>query len=171
MGIRDDADFIATIYDELLANSGEAMTQADIREALTPQIMARLEQRDRDIEREAKNLLADCLAPIRQQRSNSLRRDLEYVIDAWTNPDEGAHVDPILSRAYKLGTPTGEDKTLANWTPDDLNRLAMTRYRDAAEVMRAARELDNTVTRVVQHMNIDGRPRIGAPAAHLGDAA
>lgn len=166
-----DQEFITSIYDELLSTAGASMRLSDIRQNLVPEVAQMLADRPRNVEREAEHLVADHLNTLRQRRSNGLRRDLEYVFDYWTNPEEAANVEPILDRAYKLGTATGDDKTLRLWTTDDLNRTSMARYREAAEVMRAAREFDGTVQKIVDRMSLDGRFRLGDRARTEGIAA
>lgn len=169
--MSDDRDFITVLYDDALIRAGQSMTLREIREALVPDIVDMLKKRERDLEAEALSLINEHLNPIRRTRSTGLRRDLEYVLDYWVNPDEAANIEPLLSRGYKLGTQEGDDKTLRFWSVDDLRRSAMARYREAAEVMRAAREFDETVHKVVERMGEDGRTRLGDPRGGLGSAA
>lgn len=159
---RDDRDFITIRYDDILSAAEGDMTLAEVREHLQSDVVAYLATRDRDLEAEARVMIDRALTRTRDKRAQSLRRDLAWIIDWLANPSEGAvGVEALMGQAYRLGTEDGRDKTLRYWTAGDLAASVTSRYREASDAMRAAREFDDTVTALTSTMAAHGAARVG----------
>lgn len=154
---------ILSEYDQIHAAArGETLTLAQARDAMTPAVVAYLEQADRDHEAEARMLIDAALRRERPRRANQLRRDLDYIIEYFTDPEAAAiGVEAMLGRAYPLGTTSGEDRALAHWTMEDLRNVVVSRYREAAAATEAARALDESVERLIERMAATGHMTLG----------
>lgn len=64
------------------------------------------------------------------------------------------HAEPsVLDQAFPLG---GRDKTLRMWSPDDWEAAIVERYRNAAEVTRAASAFDASAQLLIATMRRAG---------------
>lgn len=154
---HDFGAIIALEYDALIHDSGKAVKQSDVREALAERIRPYVEESPRDIEGEVARIIATTLPPIRDGRTQVFRRELDYILDYLTNPDEGAvSVELILDYAFPLGTVDGQDKTLRFWTREDFMNASRTRFQQAAAATHAAAEFDRTIQRILNLMDGSG---------------
>lgn len=155
-------DAIVDLYDTYVREHGDdAGTKlVEVKHAIRGEVRDLIVGTERDVDAEADALISATLSSTRQKRSQSLKRQLDYLLDGF--PEEGAFVDPLLDQAFRLGDETGVDKTLRNWTVEDLRNLTVTRYRNAADATKAAAELDSTVQRVVDRMIGTGSALVGA---------
>lgn len=88
----------------------------------------------------ARSMFRAAIAPERTKSRASLKKNVEYLLDALRNPDEGIHVEPFLDEVYPLGSHDGRDKALRHWSDADWTDSTIERYSNAAAVTRAAEE-------------------------------
>lgn len=159
--MNEDVIFIYNEIVTTLSVDAPDVPLADIREAMFQPVRDLLEDRDRDLDREARDLIEKVIIPERDRRSRSLKKDIEYVIEAVNDTDRAAFVAPMLAMAFPTGDPRGVDKLLSNWRAEDLQEMAMGRYRQAANAMKEAREMDDTAQHLVSLMRSHGAAVIG----------
>lgn len=82
--------------------------------------------------------------------------NIDYIIEATTEPEKSAFIQPLLSLAYPTGDSRGVDRLLGNWRVEDLQDMAFGRYRLAAAAMAEAREVDHSVQVLVSAMRAHG---------------
>lgn len=157
---------IVALYDEtvaaLAAATGDPDVKfADTRAAMLPGVREILEAEERDLDREATYRLDRVITPERERRSRSLKRNIELILDAIRNPDQGAFIEPWLDQPYLTGDQRGVDRILRHWRAADLQGVAFARYRNAANVMAEAREFDDRVRDLVSAMQAQGAIEIG----------
>lgn len=101
---------------------------------------------------------------VKRKRSRALiKKDVEYLLEAFADPENSIQIEPMLDHVFPLGSHDGRDKALRYWTVDDFTASAMERYRNAAAVAEAAREYEEVVSRAVERMK-------RAHAIYFGDA-
>lgn len=160
--MNEDVIFIYNEIVTTLSVDAPDVPLADIREAMFQPVRDLLEYRDRDLDREARDLIEKVIIPERDRRSRSLKKDIEYVIDAASGDVErSAFVEPMLALAFPTGDARGVDKLLRNRRTEDLQEMAMGRYRQAANAMKEAREMDDTAQQLVTLMRTHGAAVIG----------
>lgn len=141
---------IVALYDEHIAKAGgEAVKTASAKRAIHPAVVDLIADGiDRDL---VADMLTDrVVTPKRQQRARTIKKSLDALLDGF--PEGGGYVDDVLNQAFPLGDDAGHDKPLRYWREQDFINLTLTRFRGAADTMRAAEELDQTVQRVVARM-------------------
>lgn len=151
---------ILSLYDEEVARHTTGVKVAAARDAIRPEVRKLVAKGKRDLDLETDMLLDTVLRSARSDRSRSLKRDLEFLLDAFSEDEH--YADPMLQQAYRLGDQAGIDKVLRHWTAEDFANLVVTRYRVAAESTAAAVALDKTTQRVLERMRVAG-------VAHVGD--
>ena len=153
---------IIDLYDFEVASHPDGAKLAETKAALVPAVKEILANTERNLDREAADAINRVINGERDSRSGRLRKDLEYFLDTMVDPENGCLIpDPILDLAFSLGT-DGTDKTLRNWTVEDLQNFTVTRYRVAAAATAAAAELDQIVARVIAVLRNTGATTIGA---------
>lgn len=156
-----DDSTILHLYDEHVAKHPTGVKYAQARQAIRDDVRKLVAAAKRDVDVETDVLLSRVLGKSRADRSRGLKRNLDYLLDAFENSDDGAYIDPLLEQAYRLGDQAGTDKVLKNWTAEDLRNLVVTRYRIAADGTAAAAELDKTAQRIGERLQLAGVDRIG----------
>lgn len=155
--------FIVDEWDDLVSAAPGEVTLAQSRDALIPTVAAYLEGADRDFEREARLHIDATLRRERQGRTRQMKRDLDWIMDYLTSPDDAAvMVAGLLPKAYPLGTSAGEDKSLRLWTIQDLAAKVTARYRNAAAVTVEAKEFDEAASFVIERMQESHAHTLGA---------
>lgn len=162
---------IVDLYDGAIAADPAGGKIAEAKSAIRDEVLSLVATTDRDIQRETDLLLDSVITMERARRSRSMKKQLDYFLDYLEDPESGATVDPILDLAFSLGDQWGVDKTLRNWTADDFQNVAVTRYRVAAEVTEAAKEFDDTARRIVAAMRAAGVATLGGIVESRGRAA
>lgn len=157
--MTDRNETIINLYDGHVRDAGGEVKSSEAMEAILPQVADLIADDDRDINSEARSAIRAAVTPARSKRASSLKRDLDWIIDGFE--EDGVYIDPLFDHAYGLGRADGADKTLRTWTMEDFQNLVVTRYRVAAESTKAAADLDDTVTRVVERMRVSRAEAFG----------
>jgi hypothetical protein len=152
--------WIVTTYDDAVAEVSEAggIALADAENLVVARFVKAVRERkipkpkQPTVEEIAHQLFRRYVPPQRTKRREHLPEDLDYILDALKNPDESAHIDPLLKLAVPLGTRDGQDRTLGLWTPENFAASSLTRYRNAAEVTAAAKEYDERAQLIIEKM-------------------
>lgn len=152
---------ITRLMDEHIAAVGGAVTISETRQAILPAVKALIADSPRDLDAEASRALRTVTESARDQRRVTLKKELEFIIDALDNPITGAHLEPYLNLAYPLGTTDGSDKTLRYWTRDDFQMAITSRYRNAAVVTVSAKEFDDAAKALINRMETAGATTLG----------
>jgi hypothetical protein len=161
MTIDDLRQRIERILDERAARHPEGAKAEDLRIEALPEVVGLLADVERNLEAEAEALLVSVGQRSRRSRRERMSRDLLYLLDAFTNSEDGAYIDPLLDLAYPIGTDDGRVKTLRHWTADDFLTSTQMAYRKAAEITASAREHDEAMTSAVMSMRARGAARFG----------
>jgi len=162
MNFDDLNTFIDEGYDRTVSQAGGPITSADVRAKMRPEVSSALARADVNIDELADLLIKRRLDKVRPKRSRNLKRDLDYIWDYTVNPEDAAQgISALMGQAYPLGTSSGDDKTLALWTPQDFRDLVVVRYRNAAAATEEAKAFDESAERIVDAMRL-------ADAAELG---
>ncbi|QLQ11130.1 MAG: hypothetical protein HZY75_13105 [Nocardioidaceae bacterium] len=90
-----------------------------------------------------------------------MKRQLEYLLDYFTDPENAITVDALLDTAFSVGDEHGIDKTLRNWTIEDLASVTTTRYRVSAEAVAASKAFDETASEIMRRMRLYGAQTLG----------
>lgn len=153
---------IVALYDEEVARHPDGVKTAEAKKAIRERVAELLQDTPRDTEGEAQDRINRVVGLERDRRANRIKRDLDYVLDYLTNPDEAALIpDPLMDMAFRLGEADGSDKSLRNWTPEDFTFLGQQRVKAAKEAEEAAEALEATTLRVVYVMRDRGVNRFG----------
>ena len=153
-------DSVVNLYDQYMNQAGGALKYEDVREKLVPDMVNLLQQRDRDLETEARTLIKTALDSTRRTRSNSMRKSLEDILGHLSDPEEAAlSVQPIMECAFPLGD--GQDMTLRYWKIEDFFDSRVVRYREAAAATEAAKQYDEQVSALAQLMRARGATTLG----------
>lgn len=153
-------DSVINLYDQYMNQAGGALKYEDVREKLVPDMVNLLQQRDRDLETEARTLIKTALDSTRRTRSNSMRKSLEDILDYLADPEEAAlSVQPIMECAFPLGD--GQDMTLKYWRIEDFFDSLVVRYREAAASTEAAKQYDEAVSALTALMRSTGARTVG----------
>lgn len=159
-----DRDWAISVHDEIV----EAHGVITVREACT-EFAARyvadvaaglIKRQKRSLEQEAEAMFDRFVMPNREARRTSMRRDFEYITDSLFGIGDGATIDPIMACAYPTGT--GHDKTLREWSAEDIEMARTVRYRMAAEQATAAADFDASVQPIIDAMKAAGVATLGA---------
>lgn len=150
---------IIDLYDEYIRDAGREVKIAEAREAIKAEVISLLVDSPRNLDAEADRLIQATITSTRSKRSRSLREQLDYILDGFT--EDGIYVDPLLDQAYGLGDEHGIDKTLRFWRIEDFANLVVTRYRVAAEATKAASDIDTTAQRCIDRMREAGAVTFG----------
>lgn len=157
--MTDRTDTIVALYDQHIRDAGTEVKASEAMEAILPKVAELIAEDERDINTEARNAIRTIVTSTRSKRANQLKRDLDWMLDGLN--EDGVYIDPLMEHAYGLGRTDGADKTLRTWTAEDFQSLVVTRYRVAAESTKAASELDETVTSVLDRMSAAGAHTFG----------
>lgn len=152
---------IIRLMDEHVAANGGAVTIADTREAILPAVRELLAGTPRDLDAEATRALRLVTDHTRDRRRLTLKRNLDFILDGFTDPEAGAHLGPFLDYAYPLGTDDGSDKTLRNWTAEDFRAAITARYRNAATVTVAAKDFDDAASQLIARLAFERAHTLG----------
>lgn len=153
-------DSVVNLYDQYMNQAGGALKYEDVREKLVPDMVNLLQQRDRDLETEARTLIKTALDSTRRTRSNSMRKSLEDILGHLSDPEEAAlSVQPIMECAFPLGD--GQDMTLKYWRIEDFFDSLVVRYREAAASTEAAKQYDEAVSALTALMRSTGARTVG----------
>ena len=153
-------DSVVNLYDKYMNQAGGKLKYEDVREKLVPEVMAVLEERERNVETEARTLIKATLDSTRRNRSNNMRKSLEDILDYLADPEEAAlSVQPIMECAFPLGD--GQDMTLRYWKIEDFFDSRVVRYREAAAATEAAKQYDEQVSALAQLMRARGATTLG----------
>jgi hypothetical protein len=149
--MRDvDPEWIVDLYDEAGAD-GQAAKYSEIKEQIKPAVIEFLAEQERDLDAEAGLLIDAAVKPKRRQRRQSLKDQIEYILDN-AIPEDASYTDPLLNWMVPLGTSDGLDKQLRYWTAEDFRELVVTAYRTAAEQVAAAAALDAVLQKLIDEM-------------------
>jgi hypothetical protein len=160
----DPDDWAVQAYDEIVAEGGgeTGLPLDDTADRFVDRYVKALRSRtiqrpQPDDRQEAKNLFNRIVRPARDRRSRKLVGDMEFILDAVADPENGATLlgkeDPLFMQAHRLGTKDGRDKVLGTWTIEDFRNVALVRYDQSAEAVAAAarfNELQRTITDVMR---------------------
>lgn len=153
-------DSVINLYDQYMNQAGGKLKYEDVREKLVPDMVNLLQQRDRDLETEARTLIKTALDSTRRTRSNSMRKSLEDILGHLSDPEEAAlSVQPIMECAFPLGD--GQDMTLKYWRIEDFFDSLVVRYREAAASTEAAKQYDEAVSALTALMRSTGARTVG----------
>ena len=153
-------DSVVNLYDQYMNQAGGKLKYEDVREKLVPDMVNLLQQRDRDLETEARTLIKTALDSTRRTRSNSMRKSLEDILGHLSDPEEAAlSVQPIMECAFPLGD--GQDMTLKYWRIEDFFDSLVVRYREAAAATEAAKQYDEAVSALTALMRSTGARTVG----------
>jgi len=152
-------------YDHIVAEAGDDGSEVDkTKDAVMHKYADGVETGD--IERYTTNVTAEARAlfdqfvkPERDRRRNEMRKSVEYLLDALMDGTILGVNDPKLDLSYAVGD--GRDKTLRLWTQDDWQSATTARYRNAAQVTKAASAFDDDATRIVHAMQARGVRKTG----------
>lgn len=167
MTMIEPADWAWQTYDEIVAaHAGDdGIPQDDIKKRFQDAYVVALKRRriqrpQTDDQQDALNLYAREVDPLRRKRSRRLTRDLEFILDALEDPENGATLlgdqDPQLAAAHLLGTSDGRDKALGAWTRENFQSSALGRYDQAAEATAAAAKFNEVQRRITAAMTAAG---------------
>lgn len=167
-----DKAWAVSVHDEIVSEHGtitvrEARTEFASRYAADV-AAGRIKRQKRSLEQEAEAMFDRFVMPNREARRKSMQRDFEYITDSLFGIGDGATLDPIMAAAYPTGT--GHDKTLREWSLEDIEMARTVRYRMAAEQTAAAAEFDQTTQAIVDAMKAAGAATIGALVSKRVDA-
>lgn len=152
---------VEQMLDEAAARYPEGVKADELRRLILPDVRLLLMDADRDLDAEAEALCVSVGQRSRRSRRDGMSKSLDYILDAFTEDEAGAYIDPMLDQAYPVGTEDGLVKTLRNWTVEDFDTSTRMAYRKAAEVTAAAREHDEALSRAVESMKLRGAARFG----------
>lgn len=154
---------IVELYDEYVRRSGDesGVKVAEAKSAIRDEVKVLVATTERDVDRETDALIKETISTVRDRRSRSMKKHLEYLIEGMGDSEDGTYIDPLLDMAFSLGDEHGVDKALRNWTAEDISNLTVTRYRVAAESTKAASEFDETAQRIVARMRATGVLTVG----------
>lgn len=148
---------ILDLYDAEVARHPEGIKTADAKDAIRDSVRALLVDEPRDLDREVDSLVRR-IDRDREARSRAVKRDLEYILDYFIDPEGAALIpDSRMDFAIRLGERDGTDKTLRYWTSEDFIAMGQYRAQRAREAVEAADELNEVIARVVTRMR-----RVGA---------
>ncbi len=164
MKIKFDEDWFIHTYDDVLGEAGGALPVGKLRDEVAGRyadaVAAGQFHSVTITEFELGQLLYDmAVRPARSKRKKQFKRDLDWIVDSITNPDEGILIEPILSAGYPVGD--GTDKALRYWLAEDFARARVERYRNASDVMAAARDFDEAADRVIAQIERAGVITVG----------
>lgn len=149
-----DTQWVLDNFDNFVANNPGTPLD-DSRQAFKEDYVrlvesGEIERYTTDIDTEASALFDQAVKPAREQRRNSLRKQVGYMLDALADSTIlGVH-DPMFMLAYPLGN--GTDKVLGYWTRDDWRNATTERYRNAAEATKSASSFDDAAGQIVLAM-------------------
>jgi len=163
--MKPHEQLIERLWDQYGSATPDGLEYDALAESVAGELVDVLALHERDLHSEARALVDSVMRGVRRTRRRGMRGQLDYVMDSlFVSGDEGANIDPLLSVCYPVGTTKGLDKALRFWTLDDFRVLVATAYRNAADVTAAARELDESVERVVGAMTAARVERLGGLA-------
>lgn len=154
-------DLIESLLDEETAKHPEGLKANDQRALVQGKVVALLADTERDLDAEAEALLLDVSRASRRRRRASMRQSIEYVLDAFTESEESAYIDPMFDLAFPIGTDDGQVKALRFWTADDFGTSVRMAYRQAAATTTAARDHDDACQRAMDSMRLRGVEMFG----------
>jgi hypothetical protein len=146
-------------YDEEHRRHLGGFKPRELRDALQDEVEAQLTNVERDTKAEAARFIADVTEKLRRKRRGSLKKNLEYLLEAFAESAE--YVDPMLDQAYPIGTPDGETKLLRYWTEADYTTSTQMSYRNAAETTAGARVWDGLAQAAIEAMRARGVDMFG----------
>lgn len=156
----DRDQYIDSLYDQHLREASGAVAISDLVDKCAIEVESYIAHEERDIPAEARAATRARFEHLRRRRSKSLRKDLAYLLDFQENPEDAAQsVAPLLDQGYKVGD--GTDKTLRYWTDEDLNTAVVTRYRESAAAVEAAKDFDETAQRARDALRARGADQLG----------
>ncbi len=150
---------ILSLYDDFVATQPGGVKVADAKDGIRQAVRDLVAAQARDLDAETEIAMTQVIGTERDKRSRNLRRDFEYLLDGLT--EDGAYLDPILDRAYRLGNAAGTDKLLRFWTTEDIRDAVVGRYRSGSDAMAAAAEFDAWASRVLSQIRARGSASIG----------
>lgn len=143
-----DNQWIIDEYDRAVLNGGlEGSQYRDTRAEVIDSIVhavhtGQMSITDVPVEMIAEWQFDSVIKPVRNSRRKSLKVDGEWLLAILNGETIMGDLDPVLDRAYGLGKSDGLDKSLRFWLAEDWQNAARERYRNAADVMEAARDFD-----------------------------
>ncbi len=170
-------EWMLTRYDRMVAESGDdGLTVKEAQSRLAEEYQTAVEsgvvdRPEDDLFAEGKGIFDRIIRPARQQRKNTLQKDMEYMTAALNGETILGGQDPALHLAYPLGTSDGRDKVLSLWTREDWRNASMTRYRNAAEVTAAAQIFEEQATIIADRMLSAGAGTTGELFPDMADGA
>ena len=154
---------IECLLDEAAQRHPDGVKSDELRAEVLDAAVGILAEVERDLRAEAEALVLAVSRSSRKARRSRMAHDLDYILEAFTEDENAAYVDPMLDLAYPIGTDDGEVKTLRYWTADDFETSTRMAYRKAAEITAAAREHDERMQAAVRSMRVRGASRFGEP--------
>lgn len=144
-------EWVIGAYDKFVADHpDDGSPLEDSRDAIAAAYTKAVDSGDTrwtlDLLAEGRLLFDRAVKPVRSGRRGSLVGDGKYLLSALNDETILGPNDPQLGQAYPLGMKDGRDKTLRHWTQEDWQQASLARYRNAAEVTKAAQEFDVEVS-------------------------
>lgn len=158
-------EWFVTGYDTDVADTGDAgAAVAKSRDARAHAYADAVEAGDlpahrMDLVDQGRDLFDRFVTPERERRRTAMRGSAGHLVDALRGDTVLGAEDPVLARAYPLGT--GLDKTLNRWTAEDWRAASTERYRNAASVTAAAREFDGSAETIITALQERGLTTTG----------
>lgn len=152
--MHDEQWFIER-YDGYVASEVDGASLEKSRDAVAQAYVSAVEAGEierwrEDITEEGRYLFDRIVKPTREKRRNSMRKSMDYLLDALRGDTILGPNDPVFVLAYPLGD--GTDKTLGNWSQDDWRNATTERYRNAASATEAARQFDLAASQIADAM-------------------
>jgi len=151
-----DRQWFIEQYDAIVKNSGDDGSEVDKTKDAVAHVYAdgvetaEIERWATDLVAEGRALFDQMVKPERDRRRNEMRKSVEYLLDTLADGTILGVNDPKLDLSYAVGD--GRDKTLRLWTQDDWQSSTTARYRNAAQVTRAASTFDDGATKIIRAM-------------------
>lgn len=169
--MRDD--FYSHLYDDVVGGLGNPK-KSDSEQAFIDRVVSGMANGSiprqavpKDV-MEARLIYKDKIEPLRDRRSQSLRKAMEYLIDSLLYGEDGSNIDPLLSQSFKLGN--GTEKLLAAWTPADYRASSTKRQKEAGDQVVSADEFDAVAERFADLMEKRGVRETGGLFDGTGEA-
>ena len=149
-------EWLVATYDEVV--TGEGADGATVEKARDAVAHAYADAVDRgeidrvavDVVAEGRDLFDRHIGRTRTRRRESIRKDMEYMLDALADETILGRHDPIFQQAYPLGD--GRDKVLGLWTQEDWLGAAAERNSNVVAAAAAAHSFEVMAKAIVDRL-------------------
>lgn len=148
-------DEYENIYNQIVNEAGaDGLSKSEVDTLIDERVARDYAHRPLDRADSLRAERATMMKSIRKARTDDLIKNVEYLADYLTNPDE-ASLLAVTLWAESFTTYNGVEKAFAYWTIDDIRNMAerlemdaMKRAHKAAEMYALARRIDTVQARV-----------------------